>query len=175
MLRLLIASGLATLLVDPSAMARADPPRVICGSYGTGAECGQTAEVELRGRSASTSGRQAVDPDYVSFPYVVRAGDPGTCTTHNGIDRTCSPDGRDLPPGTPDCIRAQGLGHAPSLREFARQQWEEVSANYRMCPSTGSEAELDPVVIAIRAWQHIPLPRPSPHIAPGWAITGKYA
>ena len=50
-----------------------------------------------------------------------------------------------------------------------------MSADYRMCPSTGGDAELDPVVIAIRAWQDIPLPKPNPHIAPGWAITGKYA
>ena len=43
-----------------------------------------------------------------------------------------------------------------------------------MCPGA-NEAALDPVVIAIQAWQHIPLPKPNPHIAPGWMITGKYA
>ncbi len=49
-----------------------------------------------------------------------------------------------------------------------------MSADYPLCPSNGAEA-VDPVVIAIRAWQHIPLPKPRPHIAPGWAITGKPA
>ncbi len=30
-------------------------------------------------------------------------------------------------------------------------------------------------MIAMRYWEEVPLPRPRPHIAPGWGITGKLA
>ena len=30
-------------------------------------------------------------------------------------------------------------------------------------------------MIAARHWEDVPLPKPAPHIAPGWAITGKLA
>lgn len=43
-----------------------------------------------------------------------------------------------------------------------------------MCPSDPSEA-VDPVVFAVAFWRQVKLPDPKPYIAPGWAITGKYA
>ena len=147
------------------------------GSTGS-ARCHQEVTVEAPGRPASSGGERQgrADPDYVSLPWVVKAGDPGMCTTLTGNDPLCSPSGRDLPAGTPDCIRAMGIGPAPGLKDYARERWQEASATHRMCPSAANGTEsLDPTLIAIRAWQDIPLPAPTPHIAPGWAITGKYA
>jgi len=36
-------------------------------------------------------------------------------------------------------------------------------------------AASNPEVIAAQFWERVPLPAPEPHIAPGWAITGKLA
>jgi hypothetical protein len=51
---------------------------------------------------------------------------------------------------------------------------------YPRCPDTpidGAAPALtdSPAAIAARYWERIPLPIPAPHIAPGWAITGKLA
>jgi hypothetical protein len=68
------------------------------------------------------------------------------------------------------------MGPAPELKDYAQREWQATSAKYKMCPSSGIGAQsVDPVVFAIQAWQDVPLPKPSPSIAPGWAITGKYA
>jgi hypothetical protein len=34
---------------------------------------------------------------------------------------------------------------------------------------------ISPALLAARYWEEIPLPKPAPQIAPGWAITGKMA
>lgn len=39
-------------------------------------------------------------------------------------------------------------------------------------PPKGTESQ-DPAAIAARYWEEIPLPKPQPYVAPGWAITGK--
>jgi len=49
-----------------------------------------------------------------------------------------------------------------------------MAAQFPPCPGVAGGA-IDPVVYAISFWQDIPLPKPGPFIAPGWAITGKYA
>ncbi len=48
------------------------------------------------------------------------------------------------------------------------------AGQYTPCPGQPATA-IDPVVYAVQFWQDIPLPTPAPSIAPGWAITGKYA
>jgi hypothetical protein len=49
--------------------------------------------------------------------------------------------------------------------------------DYPPCPlEPGTPAMLDtPQAFAARFWETVPLPRPQPYIAPGWAITGKLA
>jgi hypothetical protein len=42
-------------------------------------------------------------------------------------------------------------------------------------PEPGEEAVIDPRVLAQQGWEEVLLPKPQPYIAPGWAITGKYA
>ncbi len=49
-------------------------------------------------------------------------------------------------------------------------------SDYPRCPAEpGEEEVIDPRVIAMQGWEEVQLPKPQPYIAPGWAITGKYA
>ncbi len=50
-----------------------------------------------------------------------------------------------------------------------------ILAEYPPCPEQPSQVQESPAQIAARYWEEIPLPKPAPHIAPGWAITGKLA
>lgn len=43
------------------------------------------------------------------------------------------------------------------------------------CPPAAQSAYSGAAAIALRAWEDVPLPVPRPHIAPGRAITGKWA
>jgi hypothetical protein len=45
------------------------------------------------------------------------------------------------------------------------------------CPDDSRDAteEVDPHTVAISGWEEVQLRKPQPHIAPGWAITGKTA
>lgn len=45
---------------------------------------------------------------------------------------------------------------------------------FPLCPGQRLE-DTDPVMYAVQFWQDVPLPDPKPFIAPGWAITGKFA
>ncbi len=51
----------------------------------------------------------------------------------------------------------------------------DILANYPPCPEQPDQVQESPAQIAARYWEEIPLPKPAPHIAPGWAITGKLA
>ena len=53
----------------------------------------------------------------------------------------------------------------------------DITARYPRCPAEPGEPEpeIDPRTIAIQGWEEVELPKPQPHIAPGWAITGKTA
>ena len=42
---------------------------------------------------------------------------------------------------------------------------------YPPCPAQQGQA-IDPALVAAAYWEAFPVPRPRPHIAPGWAITG---
>lgn len=69
-----------------------------------------------------------------------------------------------MPPGNPD-----------QERGWARELWEELLTTGHMCPGQPGAPPVSPRVIAVSFWQDIPLPKPVPSIAPGWAITGKTA
>lgn len=43
-------------------------------------------------------------------------------------------------------------------------------ATYPPCPA--QQGQVDPATVAASFWEAIPVPRPRPHIAPGWGITG---
>lgn len=46
---------------------------------------------------------------------------------------------------------------------------------YDLCPPATRSAQASAAAIAVRAWEDVPLPAPKPRIAPGRAITGKWA
>jgi len=150
---------------------------VDCGDKVDAAGCLQSRDDVIPGTPSTPTGhRGGGDPNFVTMPVVVRAGEPAMCSATSGEPRCLDVSGLDLPAGSPDCIKAQVIGHAPDLVDVARQMWQDAFARYDLCPSTGTGADgADPVVVAIRAWQHIPLPAPGPYIAPGWMITGKDA
>ena len=51
-----------------------------------------------------------------------------------------------------------------------------IFSTYPRCPAEPGEVEvIDPRVLAQQGWEEVLLPKPQPYIAPGWAITGKYA
>lgn len=61
------------------------------------------------------------------------------------------------------------------LYSIPDQDFGNILADYPRCPDQPSQAPEDPSAIALRYWEQIPLPKPNPTIAPGWAITGKLA
>lgn len=60
----------------------------------------------------------------------------------------------------------------PSASSISASPSGEV---YDLCPPGTRSAQAGATAIAIRAWEEVPLPVPKPHIAPGRAITGKWA
>ena len=76
------------------------------------------------------------------------------------------------------CLRSNSVGYEasapPAPIGAAAGLWGVLSSQYDLCPPTPGE-QVDPVVYAIRFWKEVPLPKPEPHIAPEWMITGKYA
>jgi hypothetical protein len=78
--------------------------------------------------------------------------------------------------------RALQPGEDAGLAEAAGRSGRDASnifADYPPCPAQpqagGQARQLSPAEYAARFWQDVPLPSPQPHIAPGWAITGKLA
>jgi len=64
---------------------------------------------------------------------------------------------------------------AADEQAFAQTQWDYFLTLHPICPGAPGVPKVDPRVVAISFWQDIPLPKPAPSIAPGWAITGKTA
>jgi len=64
---------------------------------------------------------------------------------------------------------------AEQEKTFARELWELYLGSSPPCPDAPGVPAVSPRVLAIGFWQDIPLPKPAPSIAPGWAITGKTA
>ena len=58
---------------------------------------------------------------------------------------------------------------------YGLPQPRNILAEYPPCPAQPDQPQETPAQIAARYWEEIPLPKPAPHIAPGWAITGKTA
>ena len=78
--------------------------------------------------------------------------------------------------------RALRPGEDAGLAEAAGRSGRDagnIFQNYPPCPAqprTGAQAEqVSPAEYAARFWRDVPLPKPSPRIAPGRAITGRLA
>ena len=58
--------------------------------------------------------------------------------------------------------------------ERANDQFSIYYQEYPPCPAREGEQQVGtPAEWAARFWEQVPLPRPQPYIAPGWAIVGK--
>ena len=70
----------------------------------------------------------------------------------------------------------EGAGPAEeAILGLPDSEFGNILAQYPACPEQPSQQRETPAQIAARYWEEIPLPKPAPHIAPGWAITGKLA
>ena len=88
-------------------------------------------------------------------------------------DMSVGPDGR-------SCLRSRAvpLPEGTSLTpgtDFGNISGSLLVDTPRCPPEPGEEAVIDPRVLAMEGWEEVVLPKPQPYIAPGWAITGKYA
>jgi hypothetical protein len=104
--------------------------------------------------SASFSGSEK---HYVPYDQLTTAPDGTPCVKTTYVEQPTTSD-----PGTSDL--GQGLFSGP----------------YLACPIPAGQTEESatastPVAVSVEYWEHIPLPRPQPHIAPGRAITGLLA
>lgn len=83
-------------------------------------------------------------------------------------------------PDGQSCVRSravplpEGTSLAPGT-DFGNESGSLFSEYPRCPPQPGEEAVIDPRVLALQGWEEVVLPKPEPYIAPGWAITGKYA
>ena len=90
------------------------------------------------------------------------------------VDRVVS--GRDGEP----CLRRTAVPIPDDSTLESGTSFGNVSGSlfstYPQCPpAPGEQAVIDPRVLALQGWEEVVLPKPQPHIAPGWGITGKYA
>ncbi len=149
----------AVLCPTPSVLAQSadssGPDCVATESLSAG-YCFGSMEVSAPGRSSTGRGRATShsDREWVAYPGAIDSSGDAPCTRSWYFD-------------------ADVLAQAPTPDVIdAGQAWE--TARYPACAGRSGQ-QLDPEVYAIRFWHEIPLPKPQPHIAPGWMITGKYA
>jgi hypothetical protein len=163
----LVILALTASLLLPVAAVAADEPDVNCRAFRTGAgiSCGGSETIVVPGRSAperpqasrraprQTSSQQA-DSNKEAYPQLVTRPDGSQCQRTGYRDPT-------------NQVGAQ----------IGRDAADAFAAGVPRCPAQPAPAaqETDPAVFAVRFWRDVPLPQPRPSIAPGWAITGKYA
>jgi hypothetical protein len=68
--------------------------------------------------------------------------------------------------------RPAGIVAAEDVNQYDGGTYDPT--RYSPCPAQVGDV-LDPGVVAVSYWESIPIPKPRPHIAPGWGITGKPA
>ncbi len=154
MRRLVLATAFLTLV---STGLAADPAFAACGGRRDGIRCGRdeiTTQPGTPGRGGSGGGRGPAR-ETITYPREAIGPDGQPC-----IQSVTRP----MPPGNPDRERA-----------WARELWELYMIEGRLCPGSPQAPPVSPRILAMSFWQDIPLPKPGPFIAPGWAITGKYA
>jgi hypothetical protein len=106
------------------------------------------------GKSSSEGARP--EPQVVYTDEVGVGPDGQSCVRSRAVPL---PDGTSLAPGT----------------DFGNVSGSLFSTYPRCPPAFNQEAVIDPRVLALQGWEEVELPKPQPYIAPGWAITGKYA
>jgi hypothetical protein len=99
---------------------------------------------------------------YVPYPQLWTDADGNSCV-RTGYRPEGSPRPSDEAPET-----------VPGLNdERGNDLFSIYYQTYPRCPASEGEAADTPAAYAARFWEEADLPKPSPHIAPGWAIVGK--
>ncbi len=146
---------------------RAAPVAASCGVSGNGTEgdCMAAAECQSGGSAAAVRPSR---PGVVYVPYArPQTGPDGQACVATGYYEQGTP----LPADASNGI-APSPDREPGVNDFNIQY-----ASYPACPSPepGSGSLDIPSAFAARFWERIPMPKPDPRIAPGWAIVGKLA
>ena len=134
---------------------RAGPTADYVGCEGSGTVSIDSYGAESTPRAGSTSGPAK---RYVPYERVSTNADGQPCIT-TGY--------REVPAGAGAAEEA--------ILGLPDQDFGNILAQYPACPQQPGRVQETPAQIAARYWEEIPLPKPAPYIAPGWAITGKLA
>ena len=177
-LPLALAVGASVLV----ASARADQPPATTEGGCDASQSGKEPTVEDLIKCAGLTHGEGVGE---SSNAPLSSGSARASTTHYVpySQLTTGPDGQ---PCVTTAWRAEGsapVNEAPSEaprpdRTTGDGTYSVYYDTYPPCPNQpappAGQSE-PPDAIAARYWEDIPLPKPRPHIAPGWAITGKLA
>ena len=128
--------------------------------YESGEVTPGTQAVTLTGSSSGSTTK------YVPYDRLTTAPDGTQC-----VATAWYPEGETPPDQAPSIVPEGG----PLV---GTEDNSNLYHTYPPCPNQPAPpagAEETPESIAARYWETIPLPRPKPSIAPGWAITGKLA
>ncbi|MGH9281204.1 MAG: hypothetical protein ACRD12_24365 [Acidimicrobiales bacterium] len=169
---------MAAVLVHAGPVLAAEPYEGIdpaCGVHqdGTpinrqdGLKCGSEGESD---RAASTSASASGTNSGSAVRYVAHATLATGAEGQPCVRTVWRPEGSAPVNPAPDYLPLGG----PSV---GTEENSNLYTDYPPCPlEPGTPANLDtPQAFAARFWETVPLPRPNPYIAPGWAITGKLA
>jgi hypothetical protein len=171
-----VCSVCLVLLASPGISSGDEQPAGLGGQSDPGCERSQSgAEINCHDESAgATAGSSAPatpaplssETRYVAYDSLVTGPDGSPCVTtawrpEGGISSNEAPS--HVPEGGPT---------------VGTEDNSNLYYTYAPCPDQPAPppgAQESPESIAARYWETIPLPRPDPYIAPGWAITGKLA
>jgi hypothetical protein len=103
---------------------------------------------------------------YVPYHRLTRGPDGQQCVTTGYYAEGSSAPTDVAPDEIPSHDRIPGAGGYSNFYE-----------TYPPCPEEEGAAGVadTPAAFAVRFWERVPMPKPDPHIAPGWAIVGKTA
>jgi len=173
MRRLLIVSLLAAVLaaVSPALADDLLENGKDCGvgAGGVAIDCGKMrlgGQTDSGGETSGGGGASTPQVKYVPYPKLSEGPDGERCvTTGYYVEGSPVPDDA-APDVAPSPDRIPGAGGFNNLYD-----------TYPACPpGEPNPAQPDtPAQFAARYWERVPLPKPAPYIAPGWAITGKFA
>jgi hypothetical protein len=143
----------------------------LCDGLGQDSPAGSSAPTAQNSSAATSTVSKsgtAVAKKYVPYDRLITGPDGQGCVTTGYVEQGVQPTDAVPPdPSKQDVVAAHS----------------NVVAEYPPCPQQPSQPGQPgatgptetPSLVAARYWEHVPLPKPQPSIAPGRAITGKLA
>jgi len=162
----LLSGSTAVAQETPGTAPAPSPPIAVISPFCTEGPTGRTGI--CLGKVLSIFTPDPEDPGANQSPAV------GSTTRYVPYDRlTTGPDGQTCVTTGYREVTDPTLGDA--IFQLPDQDLNNILATYPPCPAQPDQPAETPAMIATRYWEEVPLPSPHPHIAPGWAITGKLA